>query len=630
MTTEKLPKKQKLRNAEYYNLQDTLDMLYQKSKDGAVFTHLMELISSNENIRMAYRNLKTNGGSKTPGTDGMTIQNLAQWNLDSLIKHVQKRLSWYRPQSVKRVEIPKAGNPSKKRPLGIPTIMDRLIQQSVLQILEPICEAKFHERSNGFRPNRSCEHAIAQSERFIQCSHLHHVVDIDIHGFFDNVNHAKLLKQMWTLGIRDKRLLSIISAMLKAEVAGIGFPVKGTPQGGLCSPLFGNIVLNELDWWIASQWETFPTRHPYKGTVCANGTVNQGMKYTSLRKSSRLKECYIVRYADDFKIFCRTHETAEKMFIATKNWLKERLNLDISPEKSKVVNLEKQYTEFLGFRMRVHPKGKRPDGSTRYTVKTRMTEKALNTVQKKAKEQVRKIQHSMGVARYCAIQQYNAYLLGIHNYYRIANHIALDAQILAFQFHRIQICRLGSHLSQTGKPLPQYIARTYGKSKQLRYVDGYPLIPIGYFKHRTPLQKKKSVNQYTPEGRAEIHKTLNCVDMSILIQMMKTPNPWQSAEFNDNRISLYAGQQGRCAVTGEPLQLDGIKGMQCHHKIPVESGGTDIYSNLILVTFPIHKLIHATDPLIIQKHISCLNNDSKALAKLNKLRLLVENEPLQF
>lgn len=588
----------------------------------------MELISSDENIRMAYRNIKTNDGSKTPGTDGMTIQNLAKWNMNSLIHHVQKRLSWYCPQSVRRVEIPKSSDPSKMRPLGIPTIMDRLIQQCVLQILEPICEAKFHEHSNGFRPNRSCEHAIAQAERFIQYSHLHHVVDVDIHGFFDNVSHAKLLKQMWTLGIRDKRVICIISAMLKAEVAGIGFPEKGTPQGGLCSPLFGNIVLNELDWWIASQWETFPTRHQYQGKICANGTLNHGMKYQSLRNSSQLKECYIVRYADDFKIFCRDHKTAEKMFIATKQWLKERLDLEISPEKSKVVNLKKQYTDFLGFRLKVHPKGKMPDGNQRYTVKTRMTEKALNSVRRKAKEQVCRIEHSAGTARYCAIQQYNAYILGIHNYYRIANYIAQDAQILTFQFNRIFICRFGSQLTRTGKPLPQYIAKSYGKSKQLRYVDGCPLIPIGYFKHRTPLQKKKSINQYTPEGRMEIHKKLNCVDMSILIQMMKTPNPWQSMEFNDNRISLYAGQQGCCAVTGEPLELDGIKGMQCHHKIPNEQGGTDAYSNLVLVSYPVHRLIHATDTVVIDKYISCLKNDSKAMKKLNKLRLFAGNEQL--
>ena len=120
------------------------------------------------------------------------------------------------------------------RPLGIPTIKDRLIQQCVLQVLEPICEAKFHKRSNGFRPNRSAEHAIAQAMTMIQQRDLFYVIDIDIKGFFDNVSHGKLLKQMWALGIRDKKLISIISTMLKAEVAEIGFPKKGTPQGGIC------------------------------------------------------------------------------------------------------------------------------------------------------------------------------------------------------------------------------------------------------------------------------------------------------------------------------------------------------------------------------------------------------------
>lgn len=98
----------------------------------------------------------------------------------------------------------------------------------------------------------------------MQLSHLHYVVDIDIKGFFNSVNHGKLLKQMWTMGIRDKKLLSIISAMLKAEAAGIGFPEVGTPQGGIISPLLSNIVLNELDWWLASQWEEIPTQYPFK------------------------------------------------------------------------------------------------------------------------------------------------------------------------------------------------------------------------------------------------------------------------------------------------------------------------------------------------------------------------------
>ena len=158
MTTAKKPKKQKLRNAEYYNLQETFDTLFADSKDGKRFTKLMPIILSEQNICLAYRNLKKNSGSKTAGTDKKTIKNLETWTEFDLVQYVRKRLHWYVPQPVRRVEIPKDNG--KTRPLGIPTITDRLIQQCILQVLEPICEAKFHDKSFGFRPNRSQENAV--------------------------------------------------------------------------------------------------------------------------------------------------------------------------------------------------------------------------------------------------------------------------------------------------------------------------------------------------------------------------------------------------------------------------------------------------------------------------------------
>lgn len=218
-------------------------------------------MSAKDNIRLAYRNIKRNTGSKTAGIDKLTINDIMHLHVDDVIAKVQAMFKWYVPQPVRRVFIPKGID--KTRPLGIPTIWDRIFQQCVLQILEPICEAKFHKHSYGFRPNRNTHHAKVRLEFLINQSGLHHCVDVDIKGFFDNVNHSKLLKQMWSLGIRDKSLLSIISRLLKAEIVGEGILTKGTPQGGILSPLLSNIVLNELDWWVSDQWETFQSKYNY-------------------------------------------------------------------------------------------------------------------------------------------------------------------------------------------------------------------------------------------------------------------------------------------------------------------------------------------------------------------------------
>ena len=381
--------------------------------------------------------------------------------------------------------------------------MDRLIQQCILQVMEPICEAKFCDTSNGFRPNRGVENALAQAEKHMQTSNLHIVIDIDIKGFFDNVNHGKLLRQIWAMGIHDKKLLCIISAMLKAEVAGIGFPEKGTPQGGIISPLLSNIVLNELDWWITSQWVGMPTRHEYSGKIHENGTKDQSKKYRELRKT-KLKECYIVRYADDFKIFCKKHSDAVKLLEATKAWLKDRLGLDISPEKSKIVNLKHDYSDFLGFRIKVH-KGT----GNKYVVISHIAPKALDRIKDTAKEKVKAIQHSSDeIEEYKVINDYNSFIMGIHNYYRMATAASPDIQQLAFEIKIAIKNRLQERVQQRkDQNIPTY-AKRYAKSKEIRFIGKNILLPIGYIQHHPPIHKKKSVNKYTADGRAEIHKNL--------------------------------------------------------------------------------------------------------------------------
>ena len=196
---QKAKKKSKLRHAEYYDMQKTFDSLYADSKSGEVFGHLMDIISAPNNIKLAFRNIKGNDGSHTAGTDGRTIESLAVMSEDKFVKLIQKQFRRYEPKAVKRVDIPKPNG--KMRPLGIPCIIDRIVQQCILQVMEPICEAKFYEHSYGFRPCRSAENAISYAYGLAQRNKLHYVVDVDVKGFFDNVDHRKLLKQIWTCSI---------------------------------------------------------------------------------------------------------------------------------------------------------------------------------------------------------------------------------------------------------------------------------------------------------------------------------------------------------------------------------------------------------------------------------------------
>ena len=601
-------------------MQTAFDKLYADSVSGRQFRNLVELIQRPENIMLAYRNLRKNSGSKTAGVDKKTISDLNKWSDKKLVNHVQRKLDWYVPNAVRRVEIPKDNG--KKRPLGIPTIMDRLIQQCILQVLEPICEAKFFKRSNGFRPTHSAENAIAQAERMIQNIGCYYVIDIDIHGFFDNVNHGKLLKQMWALGIRDKKLLSIISAMLKAEVAGIGFPEKGTPQGGIISPLLSNIVLNELDWWVASQWEEMPTKRNYVHRIYANGTPDKSNTIRALRIYTKLKECYLVRYADDFKIFCKKHSDAVKLFEATKQWLWERLGLEISPEKSKIVNVKRHYSEFLGFKLRVREKGKKPDGSKRYVIEAHVRDKALKKIRARSKEIIGQIRRTYDPKmEYRLIQKYNSYLIGIHNYYCIATHVNLDIHEIAFDVKKSLYNRLKHRLQRTGSISNRYIQEKYGRSREVRYLNGHAVVPIAYVQHRVPMDRKIRVNPYTPEGRTEIHKNLAGLNLAVMNHLMNTPAGQKSVEYNDNRIALYVAQKGKCAVSGIALDANQV---DCHHKKPLSLGGDDSYQNLIIVSDAVHVLIHSSSERTIKKYLNGLQLNSKQLAKLNNLRKLAE------
>lgn len=582
--------------------------MYERAKEGENFTNLMPLVLSVENILLAYRNIKDNTGSKTAGTDKLTIANISKLATEEVVGKVRYIVSGtkrgYRPKAVRRKEIPKANG--KTRPLGIPCIWDRLIQQCFKQILEPICEAHFSQHSYGFRPNCSVENAIADTSNRLQRSHLHYVIEFDIKGFFDNVNHSKLIKQMWTLGIRDKHLLGKIKSILKAPIklpnGKLIYPSKGTPQGGIISPLLANIVLNELDHWIESNWEENPVVYKYSAVMNPTGTVKKGNGYAGMRKTN-LKEMYIVRYADDFRIFCRTKTAAEKTKIAVTKWLKERLKLEVSPEKTKIINAKHRYSEFLGFKMKLHSKG------GKMVVKSHISDKQLQDKEKALVAQIKRIARPQVGKQHEEIWKYNLMVRGIQNYYRIATNISADCSKLNRAVMTVIKNRLKG-INRKGRNLTPNEKARYGKSAMLRYLTEEPIYPIGYVQFKIPKNKCKK-------------EEIQWID-KIKLKLLRQPLYGRSIEYADNRISLYSAQKGKCAVTGE--SFTSTEEIHCHHKIPKSKGGTDDYDNLILVTATVHKLIHATDTETIQKHLKTCKPD---VGKLNVLRKLVGNKILE-
>lgn len=587
-------------------MQHCFDNLYAQSVDGQNFYDLMKLISSNENIRLAYRNIKRNTGSKTAGTNKLTIDDIKYLSVEEVIEQVQWMFKIYEPDSVRRVFIPKANG--KVRPLGIPTIWDRILQQCILQVLEPICEAKFHKHSYGFRPNRSTHHAKARLESLVNMVGLYHCIDVDIQGFFDNVHHSKLLKQIWSLGIKDKSLLSIISKLLKAEIEGEGVPTKGTPQGGILSPLLSNIVLNELDWWVSNQWETFKSNHDYK---------HNGSKAKALKKSN-LKECYIVRYADDLKVLCRTRKHAIKMDYAIKDFLNKRLLLETSDEKSKVINLKKNSSEFLGFSFRAVRKGKTRMG---YVAQSNMTKKAKSNALIKIKDSIKAIQKKP-----CAetVWHYNTVVMGIQNYYAAATQISNNLSELSSHLNKTLYNRLKNIRSEAKfTDLTSTLQKRYkGYEPQFFKIQQMVFVPIYAQRHKTNLCFSQDVCNYTAEGRAKIHNNLRAINKSVLSYVMRNFIPNRSIEYNDNRISKFIAQYGKCAVMGEEL---GQSDWHCHHKNPYQISKDDSYSNLIVLHEAVHRLVHLKniDKIISLLEVLQLNKYQKE--KVNELRKQCKN-----
>lgn len=281
-----------------------------KESPGQITERLMEAVVERENMLSAYRRVKANDGA--PGMDAMTVDDLKGY-IEAEWKCVKTDLleDRFQPQAVRRVEIPKPGGKGKRN-LGIPTVMDRLIQQALLQVLTPIFDPHFSDASYGFRGGRSAQDAVRKAKEYVNQGNKW-VVDIDLEKFFDRVNHDILMSRI-ARKVKDKRVLRLIRKFLQAGVMENGLvtaSTEGTPQGGPLSPLLSNIMLDDLD--------------------------------KELEKRGHL----FCRYADDCNIFVKSETAGQRVMESIVNFLETKLKLKVNRKKSAVDRVTKR--KFLGY-----------------------------------------------------------------------------------------------------------------------------------------------------------------------------------------------------------------------------------------------------------------------------------------
>ena len=550
------------------------DKLYQHSKEvydaggRPAFKGLLEIMSAEATIITAIHNIKSNHGSETPGVDLKTmrkdyLEKSYQW----VIKDIQGALKHFEAQEIRRKYIGKPGK-AEKRPLGIPTIRDRIVQECMKLVLEPILEAQFFAHSYGFRPMRDAEMALARINQVSHVSAKYWIVEGDISKCFDNIDHSILLRRLYHIGIKDRRVLQIVKAMLRAGIMDeCAVNEYGTPQGGIISPLLANAYLDIMDEWVAKQWERKNTRRTYR----TEGTKRKSLYQTSLAPG------WLIRYADDFVIITDTRAHAEQWKARLQTFLRSKLKLTLSTEKTLITDVRRKHIHFLGYELKMIPGNSR----TGYITKTIPDRERLQRKVDSIAESIKKIPRNFSKEQFIGeINRINSQVRGIIQYYQCCTWVSVA---LRRHSHRLQMIAKDRLKQYSGRWIPanqpQNLPHIHQKHQQkipsIKYRDIYiGFTALSFCQWEMTIVKAQAETPYSEEGRQHYFKRTKKNRMNARLDEMYSESTARAVcyskwgrlnnfEFVMNRAYALNRDRLKCRICGGWL----ISVTPCTHRV---------------------------------------------------------------
>ena len=372
---------------------------------------LHSMVYDTNNVALAVRQLSKSPGRMALGPDGSNFKTLENYSVMELAEIVKGRLLHKKMEYVRRTYIPK-GNTGKMRPLGICSIWDKLVEKCIQLVVEPYCETKFVESSFGFREQVSQHNALAMVKN--HCQSKPYVLSIDLKDYFGTINPDITYRELWHIGIKDKVILNYIYRFIKKgyyeDSCKVENPI-GSPQGSILGPLISNVYLHRFDVWLRDQGDRWHDKSVAK--------FHSHHKLRNLERTN-LKIGVHVRYADDILVLCKDLGDAVRFRYSVTNYLTRNMRLEINEEKTKIYDLTKEKMKYLGYdfyAFKQPTKNVRQQG--KYMVANTLPKAREDEIVSKCGELLQAIKEK---TRFETIHDWNAYVVGIHNYYKGMTH----------------------------------------------------------------------------------------------------------------------------------------------------------------------------------------------------------------